>query len=285
SIQIKALLRACGAVGEWACTAYPGYGCAPDGVHRECLDCRSYLRNPSKAEQRLNLLLDSLDAEDDDEANWGFVAGGRSSFTARVQRPDSDAYLSSSATCGGYVRCFNELPTRVTPQGGAEGAAIDAIVSVLHRLPKVGVYRVHKGGSYGRNTHVRGRFDVDLLVFVNGFDPADERHVERVLQQAAAMLEQELGCVAKCKPELQMLQLTVHGGVEMDVLFVSNVATDKDQDKAAAQRRVLVVPLLRNADAGEIGAPDRARERAVSEALTVFVRRQHGTANRAVRLF
>ncbi len=29
---------------------------------------------------------------------------------------------------------------------------------------------MHVGGSFGRRTSVRGRFDVDLLVFVNDLD-------------------------------------------------------------------------------------------------------------------
>ncbi len=43
------------------------------------------------------------------------------------------------------------------------------------------VDRVHVGGSFGRRTSVRRRFDVDLWVFVNGLDTSDSRTVNGLL--------------------------------------------------------------------------------------------------------
>lgn len=48
------------------------------------------------------------------------------------------------------------------------------------------VARVHVGGSFGRKTSVKGRFDVDMLVLLNGFDPKDGRTAAKLLQRASA---------------------------------------------------------------------------------------------------
>ncbi len=46
---------------------------------------------------------------------------------------------------------------------------------------------MHKGGSFGRRTSVRCRFDVDLLVFVNGLDCRDMDQVDELLLHVGAV--------------------------------------------------------------------------------------------------
>ncbi len=55
------------------------------------------------------------------------------------------------------------------------------------RASSLQVDRVHKGGSFGRRTSVRGRFDVDLLGFVNGLDTGDREQVEALLHKVCVM--------------------------------------------------------------------------------------------------
>lgn len=50
------------------------------------------------------------------------------------------------------------------------------------------VDRVHVGGSFGRRTSVRCRFDVDLLVFVNGMDAHDGERVQALLEHVSSRL-------------------------------------------------------------------------------------------------
>lgn len=46
---------------------------------------------------------------------------------------------------------------------------------------------MHKGGSFGRRTSVRDRYDVDLPVFVNGLDYQDKDQVDKLLMHVGAM--------------------------------------------------------------------------------------------------
>ncbi|KAG2494108.1 hypothetical protein HYH03_007747 [Edaphochlamys debaryana] len=81
---------------------------------------------------------------------------------------------------------------------------------------------------------------------------------------------------------MDMIKLTTAWGVDMDVLFVQNEAWWYQWDKAAAQVKALVKPLIHSAHSVTASG---ARERGVSEAHTRFVKEQPGTANQAVRLF
>ncbi|KAG2494106.1 hypothetical protein HYH03_007745 [Edaphochlamys debaryana] len=208
-------------------------------------------------------------------------------------RPDSDLFLYRPDTRGEYIRRVNQLPTiYVIPSDEevrAASRAIATVARVLYGVPRVRVDRVHVGGSFGRKTSVKGRFDVDLSVFVNRFNPErDPKGAAEALEAAALQLEQHTGVNVTRRPGVYMVQLTWEG-VHMDVPLVRNVATDEDTDKAARQVEVLVSPLFRMTDA-EIAAmaakpPDGMRERAVSEALTDFVKEQPKTANEATRLF
>ncbi|KAG2494129.1 hypothetical protein HYH03_007767 [Edaphochlamys debaryana] len=167
-------------------------------------------------------------------------------------------------------------------------AAVSTVVKVLQKVPEVKVDRVHVGGSFGRKTSVKGRFDVDLSVFVNGLDP-DPHEAATVLQAAASRLEVCMAVPVRQKPGMRMLEFT-WDELEVDLCLVQNVARWYNWNKAAKQVEVLVGPLLRMTDA-EVAAledqagPNRARERGVGEALTAFVKAQPGTATEAVRLF
>ncbi len=94
----------------------------------------------------------------------------------------------------------------------------------------------------------------------------------------------------KRRPELCMVQLTSKG-VDMDVLLVRNEAQCAVQgvDRACEQRDMLVRPLfeMTKQEIREMERLplDRARERGVAEAMSRYMRRQHTTANQAVRLF
>ncbi|KAG2494117.1 hypothetical protein HYH03_007755 [Edaphochlamys debaryana] len=169
------------------------------------------------------------------------------------------------------------------------GYAIDTVVQALQKVPGVKVDRVKVGGSFGRKTSVKGRFDVDLSVFVNGLDPElDPQRAAEALNAAAAKLNPlDIRDVHK-HAKACMIQFTLQD-VKMDVVLVPNFAThvdSHDRDNAAKQVEVLVKPLLRMT--GREAAATTAsglREQSLSEALTKFVKKQHKTANEAVRLF
>lgn len=77
------------------------------------------------------------------------------------------------------------------------------------------------------------------------------------------------------------------GGIDMDVLLVPNLGSVGD--RALAQRDKLMPPLLRLSDEGIARLaqlpPDRARERAVCEAHTMYVKSTPEPVNTIVRLF
>ncbi len=47
---------------------------------------------------------------------------------------------------------------------------------------------MHVGGLFGRRTSVRCRFDVDLLVFVNGLDARDGERAKELLEHVSRPL-------------------------------------------------------------------------------------------------
>ncbi|GFR42314.1 hypothetical protein Agub_g3221 [Astrephomene gubernaculifera] len=219
--------------------------------------------------------------EEEEDGKEGFVLQ-----SGRSVNPPSKVYFMDGTTCGTYLRRFNDLPNLVIPsdeENEASRKAVDRVARTLHALDEVSVDRVHKGGSFGRKTSVKGRFDVDLPVFANNL-PADPASSADLMRQKLGVKEVQL------KIEKNLLKFEADG-VHMDVLLLHNLAKGQPAgvDKAQVHVAELVAPLLRMTDAkiAELAAaaPDGARERGVVESLTKFVGDQHTVANQAVRLF
>ncbi|KAG2483935.1 hypothetical protein HYH03_017255 [Edaphochlamys debaryana] len=208
-------------------------------------------------------------------------------LTRRVITPASEIYLAPRPR--EYMRRINNLPSAlvVPPEEESRAAsqAVHRVTQVLQTLPTVRVDRVHRGGSSGRKTSVRVRSDVDMLAMVTGLDPVRQPYdTRRMFDEVVCELERRLGVKVKGEPARQLCQLSL-GGVKLDVLLARNVCGQGDSDKAATQVRVLVKPLFALSDAQiqalAAAGPDPTRERAVCEAHTAFVARQHKTANEA----
>ncbi|GFR42301.1 hypothetical protein Agub_g3201, partial [Astrephomene gubernaculifera] len=241
----------------------------------------------AEASQELKAILTKLNLhEEEEEEDCEGVREGSIMNCARHMYPPSKVYFMDGTTCGTYLRRFNDLPNLVTPsdeENEASREAVDRVARTLHALDEVSVDRVHKGGSFGRKTSVRGRFDVDLPVFANNL-PADPASSVVLMRQKLGVKEVQL------KIEKNLLQFEADG-VDMDVLLLHNLAKGQPAgvDKAQVHVAALVAPLLGMTDA-QIAAlaaapPDGARERGVVESLTKFVGDQHTVANQAVRLF
>lgn len=71
------------------------------------------------------------------------------------------------------------------------------LLTTLHATPMhplLQVDRVHVGGSLGRRTSVQRRFDVDLLVFVNGLDTSNKARIQGLLTFVSCHTLAVLGC-------------------------------------------------------------------------------------------
>ena len=57
---------------------------------------------------------------------------------------------------------------------------------------------MHQGGSYGRGTSVKGRVDVDLPIFVDGFNPNNYMQTMKALRMVGA--RPPPACRVTCEP-------------------------------------------------------------------------------------
>lgn len=77
------------------------------------------------------------------------------------------------------------LPRSCAP-GGYE--AVDLVFRVSRRLAAADVDRACVGGSLGRRTAVRGSWDVDLVLLINGREPIDRCETKVALLAAGHVL-------------------------------------------------------------------------------------------------
>lgn len=166
------------------------------------------------------------DEDDDDVSDEGVLCG--KADPNQVFLVDRNNPNNPNAE---YRKKFNQLPPLVCPKPDEDRearAAVDRVVRVLQgQLPKpTRVDRVHKGGSFGRRTSVRDRYDVDLPVFVNGLDYQDKDQVDKLLMHVEEALKAEGvaddGHIEK-KPDRCMVHLWSKGWW-MDVLLLRNEA-------------------------------------------------------------
>ncbi|PNW74367.1 hypothetical protein CHLRE_13g605550v5 [Chlamydomonas reinhardtii] len=195
-----------------------------------------------------------------------------------------------------YERYFNgQLRLLISPAGGsaAEQQAKQAAVAtnlihgLLGKCPLIKVYRIHKGGSFGRRTLVSGAHDVDLSVFVIKFQEralnyedwsgeAGER-LQRDMQRAVAAYlrgQEELHDVVEVEHGTHYkhcVNLKVHG-VDMDIKMTAIVPLGGNggRDNGKAQRDVLMQALWDTPP--HLRQADPAREAALAEALTAVVK-------------
>lgn len=105
------------------------------------------------------------------------------------------------------------------------GQLIASVQNALVKLPAwLGkLDRIAEGGSCGKATHVRGRFDIDIVAFVNvngsSMIPVDAR--KRMLKQAQRALS-TLGFIAVKKAGNRRLAVKHISGLHVDIVLVEN---------------------------------------------------------------
>lgn len=95
---------------------------------------------------------------------------------------------------------------------------VDTIVKLFHSEPPQGfsISEILMAGSFGKGTMIPNDSDVDLVIYMNNFDPSQ---YDRYIQQAKTLLQQHFKAAIKNIFTTKFsLQFTVHQ-VDIDILF------------------------------------------------------------------